>query len=44
MDMGFTIEEAAKKIRFSQAITSNYFMEIAKVRAGRMLWANIVKA
>ena len=44
MDMGFTIEEAAKKIRFSQAITSNYFMEIAKLRAGRMLWANIVKA
>ena len=42
MDMGFTIEEAAKKIRFSQAITSNYFMEIAKLRAGRMLWANIV--
>ena len=34
MDMGFTIEEAAKKIRFSQAITSNYFMEIAKLRAG----------
>ena len=44
MDMGFTIEEAAKKIRFSQAITSNYFMEIAKLRAGRMLWANIVKS
>ena len=44
MDMGFTSEEAAKKIRFSQAITSNYFMEIAKLRAGRMLWANIVKA
>ena len=25
-------------------VTSNYFMEIAKFRAGRMLWANIVKA
>ena len=44
MDMGFTIEEAAKKIRFSQAITSNYFMEIAKFRAARWLWAEIVAA
>ena len=44
MELGFTVEEAARKIRFSLAITSNYFMEIAKLRAGRMLWANIVKA
>ena len=44
MDMGFSIDEAAKTIRFSLAITSNYFMEMAKLRAGRMLWANIVKA
>lgn len=44
MDMGFSVDEAAKTIRFSLAITSNYFMEMAKLRAGRMLWANIVKA
>ncbi len=44
MEAGLTIEEAARKMRFSLAITSNYFLEIAKLRAGRMLWANIVKA
>lgn len=34
---------AAKKIRFNFGISSNYFLEIAKFRAARMLWANIVK-
>ena len=34
---------AAKKIKFNFGISSNYFMEIAKFRAARMLWANIVK-
>lgn len=43
MDAGLSIDEAARKLRFSMAVTSNYFMEIAKFRAGRMLWANIVK-
>lgn len=43
MEQGLSIEEAASKVRFSLAITSNYFMEIAKLRAGRILWANIVK-
>ena len=44
MDAGLTIDEAAHSIRFSMAVSSNYFMEIAKFRAARMLWANIVKA
>ncbi len=44
MDAGLTAEEAAKAIRFSMAVSSNYFMEIAKFRAGRMLWANIMNA
>ena len=35
---------AAKKIKFNFGISSNYFMEIAKFRAARMLWANIVNA
>ena len=43
MDAGLTIEEAARKLRFSFSVSSNYFMEIAKFRAARMLWANIVK-
>ncbi|MCL1615754.1 methylmalonyl-CoA mutase small subunit [Bacteroides sp. ET71] len=32
----------AKKIKFNFGISSNYFMEIAKFRAARMLWADIV--
>ena len=43
LEEGFTIDEVARKIRFSFAITSNYFMEMAKFRAARLLWANIVK-
>ena len=43
-DAGLTVDEAARKLRFSFSVTSNYFMEIAKFRAARMLWANIVKA
>lgn len=43
MDLGLTIDQAARKLRFSFSVSSNYFMEIAKLRAARMLWANIVK-
>lgn len=42
-DAGVEAELAARKLRFSFSVTSNYFMEIAKLRAARMLWANIVK-
>ena len=34
---------AASKIKFNLGITQNYFMEIAKFRAARLLWAAIVK-
>jgi len=34
---------AAKKIKFNMGISENYFMEMAKFRAARMLWAEIVK-
>ena len=44
MERGISIDEAARKLRFTFAVTSNYFMEMAKFRAARMLWANIVKA
>ncbi len=44
MEAGLTIDQIAPRIRFSMAVSSNYFMEIAKFRAARMLWANIVQA
>ena len=44
MEAGVDAATAACKIRFSMGVTSNYFMEMAKFRAARMLWANIVKA
>ncbi|PKP06762.1 MAG: methylmalonyl-CoA mutase small subunit [Bacteroidetes bacterium HGW-Bacteroidetes-5] len=43
MEMGFSADEAAARIKFTFAISPNYFMEIAKFRAARMLWANITK-
>ncbi len=44
MESGLSVDEASRKIRFSMGVTANYFMEMAKFRAARMLWANIVKA
>jgi len=41
---GFTAEEIAAKIKFNFGIGTNYFMEIAKFRAARLLWAQIVNA
>lgn len=43
-EAGLPAALAAKQIKFNFGIGSNYFMEIAKFRAARMLWANIVKA
>jgi methylmalonyl-CoA mutase len=43
-DLGVDAALAAKKIRFNFGIGGNYFMELAKLRAARLLWANIVKA
>ncbi|MDD6777493.1 MAG: acyl-CoA mutase large subunit family protein, partial [Bacteroidales bacterium] len=42
-DAGVDAAEAAKRIKFNMGISTNYFMEIAKFRAARMLWAQIVK-
>jgi len=39
-----SITEIARRMHFRFAIGSNYFMEIAKLRAARLLWANILKA
>ncbi|RHJ91143.1 methylmalonyl-CoA mutase small subunit [Parabacteroides bouchesdurhonensis] len=43
-EAGFSAEEVGKKIKFNLGISSNYFMEIAKFRAARWLWAEIVAA
>lgn len=42
-DAGIDADLAAKKIKFNMGISENYFMELAKFRAARMLWAQIVK-
>ena len=42
-DKGLSISDIARKIYFEFAVGSSYFMEIAKFRAARMLWANIVE-
>ncbi len=43
-EAGFSADEVAGKIKFNFGISSNYFMEIAKFRAARWLWAEIVAA
>lgn len=40
---GLSVEEVAPRIRFAFTVSSNFFMEIAKLRAARVLWARIVK-
>ena len=43
-EVGLDATEVAKKIKFNFGISSNYFMEIAKFRAARWLWTEIVAA
>ncbi len=40
---GLKIDEFAPRLSFFWGLGMNHFMEIAKLRAGRMLWAKIVK-
>ncbi len=41
---GMTIDDAAQQLRFSLIIGPDFFTEIAKIRAARVLWATIVEA
>lgn len=41
---GLKIDEFAPRLSFFWGIGMNHFMEIAKLRAGRLLWAKIVKS
>jgi methylmalonyl-CoA mutase len=43
MKAGLTVDQFAPRISFFWAIGMNYFMEIAKLRAARMLWAKLLK-
>ncbi len=43
LSTGMKIDEFAPRLSFFWAIGMNHFMEIAKMRAGRMLWAKLVK-
>ncbi|MCK9310650.1 MAG: methylmalonyl-CoA mutase small subunit [Bacteroidales bacterium] len=43
-EAGLPAKAVAKKVKFNFGIGSNYFMEIAKFRAGRLLWSQIVNA
>jgi methylmalonyl-CoA mutase len=40
---GMSIDSFAPRLSFFWAVGMNHFMEIAKMRAGRMLWAKLVK-
>lgn len=41
-DAGLSADEVAPRIKFNMGISSNYFMELAKFRAARMMWAQVV--
>ncbi len=42
-DAGMDATDVARRIKFNMGVSENYFLEIAKFRAARMLWAQIVK-
>jgi methylmalonyl-CoA mutase len=44
MERGLSIDEIDPRIVFSFSIGSHFFMEIAKLRAARVLWCQIIKA
>ena len=43
-ETGLEVDAVAKKMKFNFSVSANYFLEIAKLRAARLLWAQIVKA
>ncbi|SHN82753.1 heterodimeric methylmalonyl-CoA mutase large subunit precursor [Geodermatophilus obscurus] len=42
-DAGIDVDKFAPRLSFFWAIGMNFFMEVAKLRAGRLLWARLVK-
>lgn len=43
-EAGLDIDSIAKNIKFNFSVSASYFLEIAKLRAARLLWAQIVKS
>ncbi|MCB0861181.1 MAG: methylmalonyl-CoA mutase, partial [Solirubrobacterales bacterium] len=43
LDSGLEIDQFAPRLSFFWAIGMNFFMEVAKMRAGRLLWASLIK-
>ena len=43
-EKGLDVDTVAENMKFNFGVSSNYFMEIAKFRAARMLWSKIVEA
>ncbi|AFD08093.1 methylmalonyl-CoA mutase [Solitalea canadensis] len=43
IEAGLSIDDFAPRLSFFWAVGMNHFMEIAKMRAGRLLWAKLVK-
>ena len=43
IDAGLTIDRFAPRLSFFWAIGMNFFMEVAKLRAARLLWAKLMK-
>lgn len=43
VERGINLSEIINKIRFYFAVSSDFFMQIAKLRAARLIWAKIVK-
>src|SRR5713101_5072834 len=43
LDAGLTIDRFAPRLSFFWAIGMNFFMEVAKLRAARLLWAKLMK-
>ncbi|KAA0121406.1 methylmalonyl-CoA mutase [Methylobacterium sp. P1-11] len=41
---GLTIDQFAPRLSFFWAISTNFFMEVAKMRAARLIWAKLVKS
>lgn len=43
VEAGVSADDAARSIKFNMGVSENYFIELAKFRAARLLWAQIVK-
>lgn len=43
LNLGFTVDESSAMVHFRMGIGSNYLVEVAKFRALKLLWANLLK-